>query len=303
MTKTVLILGPSGKIGSHAARAFAARGWQIRNFNRATDDMTAAAMGCAVIVNGLNPPNYHNWAGLIPAITAQVIAAARASGAMVIVPGNVYHFGATPGEWSEKTQPAPCSRKGRIRLDMERTYRQSGVQTLILRAGNFVDPGHNNDVMSLVIMSRMKRGTLTSPGDPDAMQAYAYLPDWGRAAADLAEKRADLAMFEDVPFPGHAFTLNELRAALEREMHRPVRIAGFPWWLMRLASPVWELARELVEMRYLWNTSHSLSSRRFNQLLPDFTPTGMRTVMLAGLPDQIHPDKPVPAGRHGDVMA
>ena len=45
-------------------------------------------MGADVIDNGLNPPNYHNWAKLIPQITADVIAAAKASGATVLLPGN-----------------------------------------------------------------------------------------------------------------------------------------------------------------------------------------------------------------------
>ena len=110
MTGTVLILGPSGKIGSHAARAFDAAGWEVRRYRRGTD-MTSAAQGVDVIVNGLNPPNYHDWARQIPAITAQVIAAARASGATVIVPGNVYVYGTAPGPWSEETPQQATTRK------------------------------------------------------------------------------------------------------------------------------------------------------------------------------------------------
>ena len=77
MTRTALILGASGKIGTHAARALEAHGWAIRRYNRKTDDMVQVAQGCDVIVNGLNPPNYHNWDQLIPTITKQVIAAAK----------------------------------------------------------------------------------------------------------------------------------------------------------------------------------------------------------------------------------
>jgi len=53
--------GQPRKIGHHAAEAFAAAGWTLRRYKRGTD-MTAAAMGADVIVNGLNPPGYHNWA-------------------------------------------------------------------------------------------------------------------------------------------------------------------------------------------------------------------------------------------------
>ena len=43
MTKTVLILGGRGKIGSHSARAFGEAGWEVRLYDRATEDMKAAA--------------------------------------------------------------------------------------------------------------------------------------------------------------------------------------------------------------------------------------------------------------------
>ncbi len=295
MTGTVLILGPSGKIGTHAARAFSAAGWTVRTYVRGTD-MAAAAAGADVIVNGLNPPAYHDWARLIPAITAQVIAAAKASGATVIIPGNVYNFGASGGEWSERTPQRPNSRKGRIRAEMEQSYARSGVRTIILRAGNFIDPDHNGDVMTAFIMRDIRKGKLVHGGDPDARQAYCYLPDWARAAVALADMRHELATFEDVPFPGHTFTTNELGKALALALNRPVRVAGFPWALMRVLSPFWELARELLEMRYLWSTSHSLSGVKFDRLLPDFRATPLNQVMLAGLPPDLGPDQPVRPG-------
>jgi len=180
MSKTALILGASGKAGLHAAQALEIFGWTIRRFNRATDNMIQAAQSADIIVNGFNPPNYHNWGGIIPVITKQVIAAAKASGATVFIPGNVYHLGAEGGEWSEKTPAKPCSRKGQIRLDMERAYRTSGVQTVILRTGNMIDPQHNNDIFGAVVLSALKRGKITAPGAADTPQPYVYMPDWGR---------------------------------------------------------------------------------------------------------------------------
>lgn len=301
MTKTVLILGGSGKIGRHATTAFRAAGWQVRQYDRARDDMTRAAIGCDVIVNGLNPPNYHNWAEIIPQITAQVIAAARASGAMVVIPGNVYNFGRVSADIDEDTPQTPTSRKGAIRVEMERAFRDSGVKTLILRAGSFIDPERNGDVMSMLMLKSAARGRVTALGDPGAMQAYAYMPDWARAAVSLVEMRDQLELFEDVPFPGHSFTVNELRALLEAELHRPMRLSRFPWWAMRLAAPVWELARELLEMRYLFDMPHQVSGRKFHRLLPGFERADMREVMLAALPPQIHPDQPVAAGAQNRV--
>lgn len=290
MAGTVLILGPSGKIGTHAARAFDRAGWTVRRYKRGTD-MNAAAIGVEVIVNGLNPPQYHNWAKLIPAITAQVIAAAKASGATVVLPANVYNFGPVGGVWSEATPQRPLTRKGKIRVAMEAAYQASGVQTIVLRAGNFIDPDHNGDIMDLFIMRDIAKGRLTAGGDATVLQTYCYLPDWAEAAVGLAEKRAALATFEDVPFPGHAFTLNQLRGTVQDALGRPVKVTPFPWIVMTLLSPFWELARELSEMKYLYRLSHTLSGAKLARLLPNFQPTDMRQVMLAGLSAQVDPDK------------
>ncbi len=293
---TVLILGGNGKIGHHSAKAFAAAGWAVRHYNRKTDDMTKAAIGADVFVNGLNPPAYHDWENLIPAITKQVIAAAKASGATVIIPGNVYNYGNQPGTFDENTPHLATTKKGRIRIAMEKTYSDAGVQTIILRAGNFIDPESDDDAMSAFILRDIRKGKVTAGGAPETMQAYAYVPDWARAAVMLAEKRESLAQFEEVPFAGHSFSYQELRDVLARMTGRNLKVAKFPWWMMTILSPFWELARELREMRYLYALDPQVSGAKLARLLPDFQPTDRETVMSAGLPADLHPDKAVRSG-------
>lgn len=297
MTKTVLITGASGKIGRHAARAFEAAGWTVRKFKRGTD-MIAAAQGADVIVNGMNPPAYHNWAEIIPQITEQHIAAAQVSGATVIIPGNVYNFGNQIGAaWDENTPHAPTSRKGQIRKEMEQRYAQSGVQTIILRAGNFIDPDGHDDVMDIMVLRGMQRGRIGRAGPAHTTQEWCYLPDWARAAVALADKRDQLAAFEDVPFGNHALNAEELRQTMTRLTGRSYRFSTFPWWAMRLLSPFWELARELSEMRYLSETDHRLSDDKLMRLLPGFKKTPLSKVLASKLPDAegITADAPITA--------
>lgn len=287
MTDTVLILGASGHIGRHATAAFKQAGWQVRLYDRAIGNMAAAATGADVIVNGLNPPQYRNWETEIPRITEQVIGAAQASDATVIVPGNVYNFANRDGVFDEHTPHDATTRKGRIRIDMERRYREAashGVQTIILRAGSFIDPEGDQDVMGLIHMRSIKKRKLTQIGGVDTRHAYCYLPDWARAAAALADKREQLDNFEDIPFPGHDFTVNELKATLEKSTGIQFKIDNFPWAMLRLLSPFWNLAREMMEMRGLWETSHSLCEKKFRQLLPAFQATDINEVMLCSLP-------------------
>jgi nucleoside-diphosphate-sugar epimerase len=283
MSGTILVLGASGNIGSRVAEAFAAAGWTVRRFVRGTD-MTAAAMGADVIFNGLNPPMYHDWARLIPEITTAVIAAGLASGATVVIPGNVYPYGAEPAPWGPETPHRPVARKGRIRAEMEARLKAAcaqGLRVIILRAGDFLDERSRTTAMNAFYLRRVKAGVITAGGAVDVPRAYAYLPDMARAVVALVARRADLPGFADIPFAGLTFTMTELRDALAQRMGRPLAIRPFAWWMMRLLGPFWELARELPEMRYLYDTPHRLDPGPLQAILPGFAGATLAEVVTA----------------------
>ncbi len=281
--QTVLILGASGSFGRNCVEAFGAAGWQVRRYKRGTD-MAAAAKGVDVIVNGLNPQNYKGWVVELPKIAAQVVAAAKASGATVIQPGNVYNYGARPGVWDADTPHAATTKKGKARIAMERHFRESGVQVIVLRGGDFLDTKPSGNMFEF-LTSKLGKGRFMYPGRVDVNHAWAYLPDMARAAVGLAEMRGALGLFEDVPFAGHTMTGEKMRDGLARQCGTELKLKPFPWMMMKLLSPVWGLAREMQEMRYLWSLPHSLNGARLAALLPDFEPTAQAEMLgkAAGL--------------------
>lgn len=271
----VLIAGASGLFGSHASAAFAAAGWQVRHYQRCTD---MAAEGADVIVNAMNPPNYHNWAQVIPQITAQVIDAARKTGATILVPGNVYNFGTAAGPWGPDMPQNPQTRKGKIRVQMEADYRASNLPVIILRGGDYLDADGRAQGMKHNLAA-LAKGKITPFGAPDVPRAYAYLPDMARAAVMLAERRAELPRFADIPFAGVTFSMDEMRRAFEQMSGRKIGMGKFPWAVMRLSAPFWEMARELLEMRYLHDLPHRLDPAPLARILPDFEPLDFAQVM------------------------
>lgn len=297
MSSTVIVLGASGRFGGHAAAAFDAAGWTVRRFDRGTDNLTSAASGADVIVNAWNPP-YHRWASDLPALTAQVIAAARASGATVIIPGNVYVFGAqAPDTLSEHTPHKASNPLGRLRIEMEDAYRAAGVRTIILRAGDFLDTAASGNWFDAIMTRRLARGRLTYPGPLDRRHAWAYLPDVARAAVALAERRGDLDTFEDVPFPGYTLTGQELAALLSQVTGRRIRTRRMAWWPLKMARPVWPLARGLVEMGYLWAMPHALDGGKFERLVPGFAATAPAAAVASAIGERdVHPDEAMARG-------
>lgn len=292
MTRKALIIGITGGFGSSTATALLASGWEIRALCRDPDSArerfgdhssvewirgdamlaesaAAAAAGVDVIVHGANPPGYKNWRGLAIPMLKSSIEAARASGARIVFPGNVYNFGpdAFPLLTEESTQ-SPRTRKGTIRVEMEALLEQaasSGVRVLIVRAGDFFGPVAPGSWMQGAMVKPGKPvRSVTYPGDHEVGHAWAFLPDLGETVAQLLGREAELEELAVFHFGGHY---------VERGVdfaHAIGRAAGLaetpikkvPWPVLRVLSPFVRLFRELLEMRYLWQEAVELDNSK-----------------------------------------
>lgn len=295
MTQTVLILGASGRFGRHASAAFDYAGWEVRHFDRSTQDLWDAAWGADVIVNAWNPA-YTDWERDIPLLTEQVIEIAKASGATVMIPGNVYVYGPdTAPPWAPETPHAATNPLGRARIEMERAYRDANIPTVILRGGDFLDTMASGNWFDRIMTPRIAKGQMTYPGALDAAHVWAWLPDMADALVMLAERRDQLQRFEDIAFPGYTLTGHQLAQALSKVTQRPVTAKPMAWWPLQLARPFWAMATPLLEMRYLWDTPHTLDGTRFAQVCPDFRDTPLLDALDLAVEPQMYPDQPVRA--------
>ncbi len=291
MTQTALILGPTGKFGRNMALAFENAGWAVRRFDRKTDDLHTAADGVDVIVQGWHP-SYELWAKDVPLLTARVIDAAQRSGATVLIPGNVYVYGAdAPAVWNEDTSHAATNPLGRIRTEMEATFKASGVRTIILRAGDFLDTVPSGNWFDRIIVKNLSKGKFAYPGPTDIPRSWAYLPDMCRAFVMLAERRAELPVFTTLNYEGYTMSGQRMAKILG------VNAGQMSWWPLYLLIPFWKLARPIIEMRYLWNKPHQMDGSALRKLLPDFVETPMEEAVLTAASFQINPDQPMIGGR------
>ena len=295
MTKKVLIIGANGRFGRAATKAFEDAGWSVTKLTRpgkargtnvieadASDPvaLSKAAQGFDVLVNALNPP-YHKWKEVLPVLTASVITAARASGATVIIPGNVYNFGVNPPALMTNTSPQSANTgKGALRVEMERSFRETAeIQTIILRAGDFIETEKTGNWFDSQITNKVDKGIITYPGPIDQIHAWSYLPDMARAAVELCEIREKLPRFSDIPFAGFGLTGEELIDAVETATNKTLKVKKVPWRLISMLGLFSPQIREVVAMRYLWNKPHQLDGSKMRSLLPDFKPTPLPVAM------------------------
>ncbi|WP_426395870.1 SDR family oxidoreductase [Ralstonia sp. R-29] len=291
--RIALVLGATGGIGGEVARRLVARGWHVRALQRNPDalanrnaafewvrgdamvreDVVRAAQGAELIVHAVNPPGYKNWAGLVLPMIDNTIAAARASGARIVLPGTVYNFGPeTFPVLRETTAQAPLTRKGKIRVELERRMQAAsadGVRSLIVRAGDFFGPQTGNTWFAGALVKPGKPvHTVTHPGAAGVGHQWAYLPDVAETMLrliGLGDRLPDFAVYH---MRGHwDADGTQMAASIGRAVGRPVKTRAFPWWALPVLSPFSEMLREMREMRYLWQHPVRMDNAKLVQAL------------------------------------
>ncbi|MCF1463810.1 NAD-dependent epimerase/dehydratase family protein [Agrobacterium vitis] len=297
-----LVLGATGGVGGAVARALTGRGYHVRALHRDAarmaakqkerqpalepvlewvqgdamnrDDVIHAAKDASVILHGVNPPGYRNWGKLVLPMIDNTIAAARASGACILMPGTIYNYG--PDAFpllNEESPQHPQTVKGAIRVELERRLEHAageGVRVILVRAGDFFGPEAGNNWFAQGLITPGKPVTRVNlPGRPGVSHSWAYLPDVAETFIRLLERAPDMPAFARFHMQGHVDTDGYAMAqAIQRVSGSDsVRFKRFAWWMVPLLSPILPVFRELLEMRYLWREPIALDNRRLVEVL------------------------------------
>ena len=286
----IAVLGANGRLSHAVAKAFLAQGHHVIAVTRSgrceglngdvefrkadamrQADLVAATRGAEMIFNGLNPL-YTEWPEKCMPMARNVMAAAKANNAIHLFIGNVYDYGKEiPMNADEETPFHASTEKAGIRMAMEALFRKAsvedGIQTIILRAGDFYGTDKKGTYIDLVIAKGIGKGAFTWPGPYDLPHSFAYLPDLAASFVRLAEKHADLPQFSQFNFAGHTLTGEQFATITETIVGRKLARKRLPWVLFKLVGLVYPMARALGKMSYLWFTPHSLAGGKLDALL------------------------------------
>jgi len=305
MASTVLILGAAGRIGQALVNAFADAGWAVRAQARkplpaalaaraqvqavrcdALDApaLRVAAQGAQVIIHALNPP-YTQWDKLALPLAEAAIGLARDSGALLMLPGNVYNFGRELPELLSPTTPERGDTpKARTRIEIEaRMAAEPALNSVVIRAGDFFGGAGRGSWFDMGLASRVGKGQFVYPGAPDLLHAWAYLPDLAQAFVRVAEQHAQLRGHHRLHFAGHAVTGQQMREAMEAATRRSLKPATLPWGVIHLGAIVIPMWREMLVMRYLWQRAHQLEGRALQALVGSLPHTPLPKAVGASL--------------------
>lgn len=265
----VIGLGPAG---AATARLLAEKGHSVRVITRsgrnpepgiehvaldATDSerLIEAAQGAAVIYSCAAPP-YHRWASELPPLASSICAAAEATGAVVVMLGNLYAYGPVDGPMTEELPPAATGPKGRVRAAVweqaRKLHEQGRIKAVEVRASDFFGPGvTDGGHLAARVMPRLLRGkSVSTLGDPDTPHSWTYLPDVARALVEVAGEERAWGRAWHVPTEPPLSTRELVDRLAAESGVGPVAVRRLPSAVLSVASVFSPLIRELKEVRY-----------------------------------------------------
>jgi nucleoside-diphosphate-sugar epimerase len=279
-----LVIG-FGPAGAATARLLAGQGHSVRVVTRsgrspepgiehialdAADGarLTEAARG-ATAVYGCAAPPYHRWTAEWPPLAASLCAAAEATGAVLVLLGNLYGYGPVDGPLTEELPLAATGPKGRVRAAVwERArdlHEQGRIKAVEVRASDFFGPGvtDGGHLAARVVPPLLRGKPVATLGDPDAPHSWTYLPDVARTLVEAAGQERAWGRPWHVPtLP--ARSVREMAGLLAAEAGTgPAVVRRLPAAVLGVASLFSPLLRELKEVRYQFDRPFVVDSSAY----------------------------------------
>ncbi len=278
----------TGAMGASVMEALIKRGKRIRMINRGgkpsiatgspagvefvkADVMNAestrsAAQGATHIYQCAQP-EYHEWAEKFPPLQTNILNAAAAHNARLIVVENLYMYGDPNGQPIVEAMPyKPTSKKGEVRAamtrELEEAHASGKVRVVRGRGSDFYGAGYmimGDQVFYPALAGKQASGI----GSLDLPHTFTYTKDFGAALVMLGEH--DDAYGQAWHVPSTTLTQRELIEMAFKAAGTAPKIGVINKVMMRVGGLFMPGAREMIEMMYEFEKPFIMDSSKIER--------------------------------------
>lgn len=233
--------------------------------------LASLAAGVDTIFVCTNPP-YPEWASQWPPIFASVIAAARASGASLVLMGNLYPYGQATMPMTESRPEITTEAKGLIRkagwAAAREAHERGEIRAVEVRASDYFGPGatataHLGARFFAPVLTGRSAGVV---GDPDAPHSWAYLPDIAATLAAASRYDGEWGRVWHVP-AATALSRRDIAAQINERFGTTGRVSAIPQWVLGGLGLVNPMMREVYRSSYQFTAPFISDSTETERLL------------------------------------
>ncbi|KEK25598.1 SDR family NAD(P)-dependent oxidoreductase [Bacillus gaemokensis] len=287
--KKALVLGASGAMGYAITKELCNRGIEVIAFARNKTklerlfqgeervsiltgdvfrkaDVLEAAKDVDVIFHAVNIP-YSDWETKQPKLLVNVLEVTKHYGVKLAMVDNIYAYGRQGQEKvTEEAEKNPHTKKGKIRLQLERMAKQAGVPVLIAHFPDFYGPNAESTLIHHTLQSVLVNKTSSFVGDKKLAREYIFTPDGAKAIVELALR--DDAYGQNWNIPGFGVITGEEMIHHIRELTGYTKsVMTVKKGMIRLIGLFDKQMKEFVEMLYLTEEPVVLSGDKYEKYI------------------------------------
>jgi nucleoside-diphosphate-sugar epimerase len=299
--KKALVLGASGGMGYSIVKELSSRGIAVTAFARTKSklehlfhgdpnvtifsgdifelqDLLSAASGADVIFQSANLP-YVEWEEKLPQFMMNILNVANKQSAKLAIVDNIYAYGRSSGKKVSETTPKnPHTKKGNIRLQLEKLVKESGIPALIAHFPDFYGPNAENTLIHFTLQNVIKNKRSIYVGNQKVAREFIYTPDGAKAIVNLALN--DEAYGQNWNIPGYdVITGEELVQEIRNITQYDKKVSTISKSMIKFLGLFNANMREVVEMFYLNEEPVVLSGEKYEQQIGEI----LRTSYQEGL--------------------
>ncbi len=228
------------------------------------------ARGADAIYNCANPGTYMEWQRAWPPLAASLLAAAEATGAVLVTTSNLYGYGPVDGSMTDETPLRPTDHKGELRVRMWQealaAHDAGRVRTTEARGSDYIGPTlpTGSGILAMYASSTLAGKPAFVFGDPDAPHTWTAIRDVARTLAVLGADERAWGRAWLVPSAPAVSVRTALRELGRRAGAGEPRLRRLPGWLIRGGGLVVPLLREVGGLLYQFDRPFVVDSTATN---------------------------------------
>jgi nucleoside-diphosphate-sugar epimerase len=283
--KKALVLGASGGMGFAIVKELTARGIGVVAFARtkerlvklfekdpnvtifcgnifSLEDVQEAATGVDVIFHSANIP-YPEWEERLPLLINNILTVAINEQSKLAIVDNIYAYGRSKGEKvKEEMEKNPDTKKGNIRLRLEKMIKESGVPAVIAHFPDFYGPNAENTVLHYTLANVVQGKKASFVGKQTIAREFIFTPDGAKAIVNLALDES--ACGQNWNIPGYSTITGKELVQIIRELTGYQKgVSTVSKNMIRLIGLFDTNMREVVEMFYLFEEPVVLDGAKY----------------------------------------
>jgi len=230
------------------------------------DRLIDLAQGAAALYNCVNPASYSVWPTFWPPVAAAFLAAAEASGAVLVTTAALYPYGPVDGPMVEELPDAATTKKALIRARMwaeaKERHDEGRIRAVEVRGSDYMGPrvtmaaGH----IARVAPAALKGKTVRVFGSPDVPHSFTDVRDMARALVRVAGEPSAWGRVWHAP-TNPAKTQTEVLRDVAASVGRTIgKVRPMPSVLLSVGGAVVPQLRELRETEYQFAAPYVLDS-------------------------------------------